>query len=71
MSLLAKCRCGTPSDGPCTRLATEEDLLCDVCRPGCAVITLMPFRGHPGSVRAHYEILGWQKLPDAAAGVPQ
>ncbi len=59
---LAACRCGKLSDVACTRLATqEEDFLCDVCRKGCAVITMHPFRGSPGSVQAHYEIRGWNE----------
>lgn len=34
MRQLATCRCSTAKTN-CDRLATQEDLLCDVCREGC------------------------------------
>ena len=38
-------------------MATQEDLLCDICRPGCATLTINPFQGAPGRHSAHIEIV--------------
>ncbi len=35
---LAKCRCTAFTQLPCKRLASQEDLHCDVCRRGCTAV---------------------------------
>lgn len=68
---LITCQCGKRSDKPCSRVATQEDFLCDVCRKGCATLTILPFQGQPGEIRGHMEIRSWDELERArgAAGV--
>jgi hypothetical protein len=57
MSKLVTCWCDKPSRGgltndePCTRLATQEDMLCDQCRQGCATIRFGPAGSKPEDMR--------------------
>lgn len=52
---LVDCCCGRwrRGDGQttCTSKATREDLLCDVCREGCAAICTDDWTAHVGDVR--------------------
>lgn len=56
---LATCQCER-GDNQCPRTVTQEDFLCDVCRRGCAVLTIMwdePER------QGHYEMRPWPSKP--------
>jgi hypothetical protein len=47
VAALVDCWCDKPSPGgltkePCTRKATQEDMLCDPCRAGCSQASVGP-----------------------------
>jgi len=46
-----QCRCAK-WDLPCTAAATQEDMRCDVCRSGCAILRLYPQGADPDTVQA-------------------
>jgi hypothetical protein len=50
MAHLVDCWCDKPSPGgltrePCTRKATQEDMLCDTCREKCSTVYIGPAGG--------------------------
>jgi len=56
MSRLVTCWCDKPSPGgltkePCARKATQEDMLCDVCRQGCSQLRVGPVGSNPEDMR--------------------
>ena len=67
---LLTCQCPAVPEQACTRLATQEDLRCDTCRPdrrglllhyGCASLWLSP-GGKRELVGAHLEPIVWDEF---------
>ena len=56
MTAVLLCGCVSPLGAPCTRSATQEDLLCDPCRyglfAGCNAVLVFD-SGHPPE---HYHV---------------
>jgi hypothetical protein len=64
---VALCQCDKPPanlvGGRCTVPATQEDLLCDVCRNGCQPIAVKPDRSEDWKVLSHVGISGFFVAP--------